>query len=559
MRWKWVAGGVGVAVVAVLGLGFVASNLKPAKRPNVLILLWDTTRADRTSVYGYGIDTTPRMKAWADEHGVVFERAVSPDMWTVPSHASLFTGLPPSTHGANLDHRHLDGHRTTLAEWFGQQGWDTYAFSANPNLQRDKYQLLQGFETIDLSWDRKWLDQVADHTQAKLLKRDRSTEISPGTRKRKSKRSYAYNAATVAHEAFTRWLDLRDDAEKPFFAYLSYMEAHKPRVPSLEARRRVADDDTIKLGLDTDLSFKSQLLYSYDKKSYTPEELAAVNRVYDATLVELDDATADLLDDLEARGVLDDTIVVWTADHGEQLGEHQLFGHRSGVYQALLHVPLVVSYPRKVRAARVSVPVSNLEVYDTLLDLAGLPKPGSDFVRGNLLEAGKRAAAAVFSETLSIDRIGFSKVRKLHPDLGRDVWANMYRAVVDDRLKLVQTVSFDTHEVVHCELYDVVADPHETTDLYDQDPARALALAAKIGAWKETTASWDPERADVVSDAPTSDAERRQLEMLGYLEEEGGEDEGGEAVEPAPAPPPPGTFDDAELAKSCARLPPDRR
>ncbi|MEQ1502187.1 MAG: sulfatase-like hydrolase/transferase [Myxococcota bacterium] len=513
-----------VAAAAVAGVGYVMTR-PPPKPPNVLIILWDTTRADRMSLYGYELGTTPRMKAWAEENGVVFERAISPDMWTVPSHASLFTGLPPGTHGAGFDHRWLDNERTTLAEWFGEKGWDTFAFSANPNLSPNRVNLLQGFQAVETSWSRKWRNAVIAHTKDKLIRRDMSTEISPGSKSRHAGTGF-YNAAPIAHDSFVGWLDTREHPEKPFFVYLSYMEAHKPRVPTLDSRRVVADDETIGLGLATDLSFKNQLLYGYGKKSYTPEELVAINRVYDAALRDLDDATADLLDDLKARKILDDTIVVFTADHGEQLGEHQQFGHRSGVYQQLLHVPLVIAYPRKVAARRVSAPVSNLELFDTIVELSGIEDPAVGQVKGNLANATE-AIRGVFSETLSIDRLGFTKVKKMYPDLGRDVWANTYRSIVKGNWKLIESVSFDTNHVLNCELYDLDPDPGEDQNVFDQQPEKAEELISELEGWKKVQVPWDAKAADTVSEH-LSEAEKHQLELLGYLSEEDGD-------EPAPA------------------------
>jgi arylsulfatase A-like enzyme len=525
--------GLLVGICAVMALAWVAT--RPPPRPNVLIVLWDTVRADRMSMYGYSLETTPRMAAWAREHGVVFERAVSPDMWTVPSHASLFTGLPPGTHGAGFDHRWLDDHRTTLAELFSAQGWDTYAFSANPNLSPSRVNLLQGFEAIETSWSRKWRERVVEHTTSKLIPRDRSTEISPASRARHAGTGF-YNAGPIAHEALTGWLDQRADKERPFFVYLSYMEAHKPRVPKLDSRRKITDDETIKVGLQTDITFKNQLLYGYCKKSYTPRELEAVNRVYDASLVDLDNATADLFEDLEARGVLEDTIVVFTADHGEQLGEHQQFGHRSGIYQALLHVPLVIAYPRKLSPRRVVEPVSNLEIFETVLDLAGLPPVEQGQAKGNLL-AARNPLQSVFSETLSIDRLGFNKVKKLFPDLGRDVWANTYRSIVKGDWKLIQTVDFDDHEVLNCELYHLGEDPHEEKDRFGEAGAPAPELVTELEGWKKAQVPWDPGAGDKVEEN-LSAAEKRQLELLGYLQED-------EGAEPAPAPAPEEEDEDA--------------
>jgi arylsulfatase A-like enzyme len=525
---------VGAAVAMQGGGNAVAPIVGEAKQPNVIIILWDTVRADRMSVYGYELDTTPRIEKWANDNAVVYENAMSPAMWTVPSHASMFSGMPPSSHGAGFDHRWLDGANLTLAEHFAANGYDTYAFSANPNLNTQRVNLLQGFQHIDLSWGRKWKRMVTQHTRKKLIKRDRSTEISPSAKNRHKGTGY-YNAGPVTHVALTQWLDQRQ-SDKPFFAYLSYMEAHKPRVPFLDSRRKVADDETIKVGLATDLSFNAQLLYSYDKKEYTPEQLEAVNRVYDATLIDLDNATADLLDDLAQRGILDDTIVILTADHGEQLGEHGQFGHRNGVYQSLVHVPLIIAYPRKFSPQRVKKAVSNLEIYSTLVDVAGLPAPDgpNQIVPGNLTDF-RAPAKAVFAESISIDRLGFGKVKKRFDDLTRDVWANKYRTVAWEDYKLIETIDFDSEEVIKHELYHLAADPHEENDLSSSDPERTEALKARLHEWHDSVPKWDPSIADEPDNiedrgkSKNADAMKKQLEMLGYVADDDEEvDDGAE-------------------------------
>lgn len=515
----------GVVALLAVGAGAVISlqTGDPEGPPNVLIVLWDTARADRMSLYGHDRDTTPRMTAWAEEHGVIYERAISPAMWTVPSHASLFTGLAPSTHGAGFDHRWLDNDNLTLAEHFAGHGYQTYAFSANPNLSPRRVNLLQGFDHVELSWGRRWRGRVVAHTRDKLIRRDQSTEISPANPD-KQKGVGFYNAGRATHEAFVGFLDRRKNhgQTQPFFAYLSYMEAHKPRVPSLRSRRAVADKPVIKLGLQTDLTFKTQLMYSYGKASFTDEELDAIMAVYDATLADLDGVTADLLADLEARGVLDNTIVVFTSDHGEQLGEHQQFGHRSALYNQLLHVPLVIAYPPKLRPTRVATPVSNLHLFHTILTLAGIDPPDTDHQRGNLASVRDLALQTVFSESISIDRLGFKKIKKLYDDLVADVYANKYRAITVGDHKLIETVDFHSDELVRTELYDVVADPQEERDISELQPDKTLELMAALKETRSALRQWVGNKADLdaarKADQTMPEGEREMLEGLGYTQ-----------------------------------------
>ncbi|MCB9688715.1 MAG: sulfatase [Alphaproteobacteria bacterium] len=531
----------GLVVVAglaalVVGLGAAAMKLRSRptaptgegspvqaasadQRPNVLIVLWDTTRADRMSLYGNSLATTPRMAKWAQDNGVVFEHAVSPDMWTVPSHASLFTGLPSTTHGASNEHRWLDSDKVTLAEVLKDAGYETYAFSANPNLSPDRINLVQGFDQIDCSWHQGFRKGSLLNMRRKLIPEDASTEISP--KNPAAVKTSFYNAAPVTQRAFLRWLDRGHDPNKPFVAYLSYMEAHKPRIPSMASRRRVADQAEIDLGLKTDLTYESQAIYSKGKKSYTADELRAIQRVYDASLVDLDDATADLLDELRGRGVLDNTIVVFTSDHGEMLGEHQLFGHRDGLWEQLLHVPLVISYPKEVTPRRVTDPVTNTQVFSTLLGLIGIDGPDTGYVPGSLLDLTDDDKA-VFSESLGFDKIGFKKIAEMFPDLREEDWSRIYRSVRVGPYKLLEIQDFDTKDVRQRLLFDLDADPGEEHDLSTEQPGKASELARVLSDWQDEIPRWTPENGETPIEPELNDAQRKQLEMLGYIEEEPG-------------------------------------
>jgi arylsulfatase A-like enzyme len=499
-----------VVAAAALGVWFFLPPRPPARaHPNVLIVLWDTTRADHLTFYGHDKPTTPNMAKWA-ESGVVFEKAISPAMWTVPSHASMYTGLTSTTHGADYDYRWLDGANVTLAETLAAAGYDTYAFSANPNLADNRINLLQGVSTIEMAWRGKFKQPVNQLTRRKLIHRDASTEISPGYPGKKTGHFY-YNAAPVTGEALTDWLDSREDKQKPWFAYLNYMEAHKPRVPGLEARKRVVDSpEELELGLSTDLSLENQLLYSVGAKEYTPEQLDAIDAVYDAALTELDDWTGALLTDLKQRGDLEDTIVVFTSDHGENLGDHHLFGHRHGLYQALVHVPLVISYPGKLAPRRVAETTSNLDLYYTIARLAGIEPPAAPqpMFRTDLTTG---TTAAVFAETIGIDREGIQRV--VRNDVDAERWMHTFQSVIASGWKLIETSKGEK------ELYNLAIDPDELTDLSSTEPAKLAELDQMLDAPFASVPPYDPTKR-VAGDGPVQDdAETREaLEALGYVE-----------------------------------------
>ncbi|MEM6930567.1 MAG: sulfatase-like hydrolase/transferase, partial [Myxococcota bacterium] len=295
---------------------------------DVLVIVWDTVRADRMSLYGAERPTTP----WLDEaasSAVVFEQAHSPGIWTLPSHASMFTGLPSETTGADERWLWLDAHHTTLAEHLTERGYGTFAMAANPLLNRET-NLLQGFRVQWATYDPRHRGQARAMTLAKLIVGDRSQELSRdwkppshGASNAEWQRADYKDSADLVVERLLAWIDNRKDPDAHFFAFVNLMEAHTPRLPSMASREAVIDDPRIiRRGLQTDAGHINLHFYNFGKKRYSRRDLEGINGVYDATLRDLDLATRRIFEGLERRGLLDDMMVVLTSDHGENLGDH---------------------------------------------------------------------------------------------------------------------------------------------------------------------------------------------------------------------------------------------
>ncbi len=518
------AAGIGaIAALALAGAvaGWWFPHSAPETRgPNVLFIVWDTTRADRMSLYGNPRPTTPRLVEYAKD-AVVYEQARATDMWTMPSHAAMFTGLPTSSHGVNTDWRWLDSHYLTLPEHFAAAGWDTYGFTAN-QFASQNCNLFQGMSAYDTVWQGEFAKASRNATREKRIARDRSTEISPGWKPDPSvpnmmwSRGMAKDAAPVAHEALIQWVTGRKDPEKPWFAFINMMEAHWPRVPSMAAREQVLDPAVLEKGFETDATLFTALSYNLRRHDYTDEEVAAQVGVYDAALVDLDSATGALLDDLKARGVLDDTIVVITADHGEYLGDHHMFDHRYGLYDSMTHVPLVVRYPGKAAARRVPGPVTTAGIWTEVVRLAGLEIPADGWRRATLAENG-----AVVSEYPLYDNRALDRFVKHYGDLDLTPWKRTLDAVVDGSWKLISY-----HDHLDAELYDLASDPGETHNLAAEQPARVSELQGQIDSWKRDVKPYEA-GLRTSDDHPKSytPSERQQLEALGYLVGDEGADE----------------------------------
>jgi len=397
----------------------------PAKRPNVLLLVMDTVRADRCSFEGYARPTTPRLDAFAKD-AVVFKDAWAPAGWTAPSHASLFTGLRPEHHGVmDAVRMFLPEHIPTIATMFRAAGWRTGCFSNNEYISPE-YGLAQGFETaVPLFHDQ-------------------------------GKRPYPW--APETHRRALDWALSAVAEKKPFFLFVNDMEAHIPYTPPAEAAKRFlpADAAEDEVAAARAFSFPSSIGVLLDAVKAPARRTALMSDLYDAEIATLDDAVGALLDGLKTRGLLDDTIVVVCADHGENIGEHGMIGHFQSLHRTTLHVPLLVRFPGKFDGGRAVTDLVRLEdVPPTLLELCGLPVP-ADFDGASLLHGlpGRIARANQGEQSGKIPDI-----RKYYPDRDPSRFTRSFESVYDGRRHLVQDSAGGE------EFYDVAEDPGETKNL----------------------------------------------------------------------------------------------
>jgi len=508
------------------------------KPPNIVLVVWDTVRADRMSLYGYAKPTTPHLDALAKE-SVVYDNATSTGMWTLPGHAGMFTGLYETTHHATAEWPWLDDRFETLAEKLSGGGYDTFAFSANI-VAGPLMNLLQGFETVETTYPTKgngpaprYMKAARQATHAKLLPEDASTEISPkfgGNVAEKWEKSIYKEAAPIAHQALIDWMGERTDPSRPFFAYLNLMEAHSPRVPSLDARRKVMDDALQAAALRTDMSLFAENEWIVGKREYSAEELAAISGVYDASIVDLDAATGALVDDLRARGVLDDALFVLVADHGEALGEHRRLEHRFGVFEQLLHVPLLVRYPERLAPGRIAERISTADLYATVLDAAGVA-PSQPSFSTSLLDR-KSYDRFIFAQMTDPFATQLNSIHEKYPDLVLEPWVRTYCAAYEGMTKLIHA-SNDEHA-----LYELATDPGESDNRHATDADRSAQLLSALQTFENGLPVYDPNLRGP-DDRPQmrTNEEKAMLEALGYLAS--GEDVKTDPLSPRCTPPPP--------------------
>ena len=216
-------------LVALIATG--CNDEAQRRPPNVLWIVWDTVRADHLGLYGHPRDTTPNLDRWA-AGARVFEDCLSTAGYTVPSHASMFTGLLPSEHCTNNDQRRLDERFSTIAELLGTAGYRTYLYSANPHISQGG-NFDQGFDRADHPWTPALRDRATRIVRNKLAAEDRSSELGETLRRVESGELSGMSVwnmkatGALAEEAILAWLG-STDAERPFFVFANYMEAHRP-------------------------------------------------------------------------------------------------------------------------------------------------------------------------------------------------------------------------------------------------------------------------------------------------------------------------------------------
>jgi len=361
-----------LAAVLSIGGGWLlerraTATLGPARAgaPNVLLIMLDTVRAMSLSLYGYPRPTTPALERFASR-GVVFTRAISPAPWTLPSHASVFTGR--EAHELSTDwFVPLDDTYPTLAEQLRGAGYLTAGFSANAWYASREMGLGRGF--IHFEDYRRSLTEVALSASIVRVLREAAMAWLGREDNLPDRRS-----AADINAAFLRWLNGRGD--RPFFAFLNYYDAHAPYLPPEPFAERFRTGE--------------RLLPLVPKRetAEAPIDSAGVlaaRDAYDAAIAYLDQELGRLFVTLERQHQLESTIVIIAADHGEEFMEHGLAEHGNSLYLPSVHIPLLVAWPDRVPAGiRVSTPVSLRQVPATVMELAGLgsgsPLPGPSLV-----------------------------------------------------------------------------------------------------------------------------------------------------------------------------------
>ena len=375
-----------VACAALLALG--ACGGAGASRPNVLFISIDSLRADHLASYGYDRVTSPNLDRLADE-GVLFETVVAESSWTLPTHASMFTGLTSRVHGVDRNARRLAPDAQTLGTIFQRAGYRTRGVFSGPYLHTT-FGFGGGFAPGDWSGVEEQSPLDAMSPEEAGAQRRETLKDAHGL----SHQSITSPAVTAQAESF-----LAGVGEEPFFLFLHYFDVHFDYIPPEEYWRRFDPDYA------GDHS-PERFLENPDIRPDMPaEELAHVLARYDGEILWVDEHIGRVLAALEEHGLGEDTLVMVTSDHGDEFFEHGRTGHRHTLYDEVLLVPLIARHPgRTATRHRVSGVVRHIDLLPTLLDWVGLPVPESAM--------GTSLAGALRGEPLGADLAALSRLHK---------------------------------------------------------------------------------------------------------------------------------------------------
>jgi arylsulfatase A-like enzyme len=445
--------------IAILVAGLFFSNLLTRPRfKNVVFITIDTLNAHHLGAYGAENSPSPNIDKLASD-GVLFEKAYSSAPWTKPAFASMFTSLFPSVHGVTAFDRVLSEDKFTLGEFFKSKGFSTAGIISHILIQ-PQFGYAQGFDSYELIPFKGSVHAVISSLKV--------TDMA------------------------AKWLDTNaTNSDKPFFLFLHYFDPHNNYFHHKKFDRTSWYKGPIKSGMG--LKEMRALI-----PKMTPDDVRALRGLYDEEISMTDYSIGLLLEQLKTMGIDDETLIVITADHGEELTDRGFIGHTRSLYDELVRVPFVFFAPG-LTPKRIKEPVSTIDLLPTMMGLLG-EEPMEWMV-------GKDLSSAILGEELPPTRPIFNEV---------DYRAGQITAhklgVVEGDYKLVFDKDTESYE-----LYNMAKDPKEERDIASEDKAAFARLSAAIQGYKARYQTEAIENQKSVAPKAESQDKIEQLKSLGYL------------------------------------------
>jgi len=462
-------------------------------RPNVIWIVMDTMRRDRMSCYGHDRTTTTHIDSLAKTDGILFTKYISTAPWTLPSHASMFTGLYSSSHGAvQSDTSHyssipLDLGHQTLAEILLENGYETRAYVANHVVLGRHNQLNQGFQFyLDQPnyFDMTFWGIILDY----LNFRNKSFFIA------NLRMNLCKLSSEINHNVF-HWLGKKHD--QPFFLFINYMEAHSGfnYLPGHY-------DELYGFTWTNYVRYRPrrnaiQEIVTFERKITSIEQQMLYDLV-DCKVTYLDEQIGHLVKRLKNLDLYDNSLIIFVSDHGTMLGEHYTFGHNNDLYEENIHVPLIIKYPDSRRkSAFCNRTIQTVDLMPEVLSVLDLPIPRH--IQGQPVFDSNHT---IVSELYSCSR---APLTILNPErFKRDLKA-LYN---QKQYKFIQSSNNQS------ELYHLSADPEENRNLFHSESHIANKMNRQIDAWYQGIS-----HSQLQIKTKTIDPKlKKKLKALGYIQ-----------------------------------------
>lgn len=462
------------------------------KKPNIILISIDTLRSDHLSCYGYHRTTTPNIDRIA-AGGVLFKNAYSTAVWTPPAHSSMLTGYYPSQHQV-IHQNKLNDDIPTVAQVLKKQGYHTAGLVNNSQVG-ELVGLAKGHDTFHEVWKgftRRQVFKLGAHKIRKFL-------------------GHADDGAARTNQLAFNWLRKVWNREQPFYMFLHHIDAHNPlKAPrpflfhflSEELRRQVDMEKIWKVA-------DNPLACFTDDIQLNDVELQALTALYDEEIRYVDHIIGQLVNLLEEMNVFDDTLFILTADHGEHLGEHGMYSHVASLYEPIVHIPFILSYPPMISPGQRDDYIQLVDIFPTLYAACSSEPVESNLPGKNLLDAEEDGdARLLFAEWegripfFVKDRLNDSNRKRITEQFSNRLWMcrrNEFKLIGDEQ--------------GNYELYNTATDPDETEELSKTEPAVFDQLRDALVAWKNKAES--PRAADTYE--YKDERLKKHLKALGYL------------------------------------------
>ncbi len=463
------------------------------KNPNVILIIIDAARQDHLSCYGYDKNTSPFIDDLA-KTSLLFQNAYATAPWTVPSHASLFTGLFPSEHKTQNDNLYLDKNIPTLSEILASGGYSTVGFSDNMYVGRATG-LHRGFQYFDEVWERYRFKSKFDLLLLGLKRILHMTD----------------RGGKETTDLIIDWLINRDKAN-PFFMFVNYIDVHQICHPPRSF--------LIKFGGG---QYSYRRMYKFMRaylngrvKFYTgeikfsDEDWKNFKWIYDAALYYIDYQINRIYECLTDLGILDNTILIITSDHGTNLGEHGFIHHEYCLYETLLKIPLIIRYKPLSENKQIMKEIQLSDIFHMILrmlNIDGRLVKGERFSLSEIL-SDTDPSSQIFSEWRRAES-NISELKKFAPDFDFSKFDKGLRSIKIDNYKYIESTNGEN------ELYNLGIDPEEAINILAKDPYKAEEMQQLLRKFEGNLIRQDEEEQYKKLDA--DEELKKRLRSLGYI------------------------------------------